>query len=80
MSEKQSDREIWARDEVQSPCVNICMIHPRAQICTGCLRSLEEIASWSSLSNAERARLLRELPTRAAQLKKRRGGRRGRVE
>ena len=67
--------DIWSRDEVQSPCVKICVVHPAERICTGCLRSLDEIAAWSRMSNAERAALIEELPGRAGRLKQRRGGR-----
>ena len=71
--------EIWNRDEVQSPCVKICVVHPVERICTGCLRSLDEIASWGRMSNAERAALMEELPSRESRLKKRRGGRAARI-
>ena len=71
--------EIWQRDEVQSPCVKICVVHPAERICTGCLRTMDEIAAWSRMSNADRAALVAELPDRADRLKKRRGGRKARV-
>lgn len=67
--------EIWKRDEVESPCVKICIIHPDARLCTGCLRSLDEIAQWSRMSADERRRIMDELPGRAPMLIKRRGGR-----
>ncbi|MEP3347644.1 MAG: DUF1289 domain-containing protein [Litoreibacter sp.] len=71
--------DIWKRDEVQSPCINICVVHPAERICTGCLRSIEEIGAWGRMSNEERAELLEELPSRASRLKKRRGGRKSRI-
>ncbi|NNK78717.1 MAG: DUF1289 domain-containing protein [Litoreibacter sp.] len=69
------DDAIWTREEVQSPCVKICVVHPAERICTGCLRTIDEIGAWSRMGNAERAALLEELPARADLLKKRRGGR-----
>lgn len=66
---------IWKRDEVESPCVKICVIHPEARLCTGCLRSLDEIAGWSRMSAVERRAIMDALPSRAPQLQKRRGGR-----
>lgn len=72
--------EIWSREEVESPCIKICVVHPAERICTGCLRSLDEIAQWSKMSNTERAALVAELPDRAGRLKKRRGGRKARLE
>lgn len=71
--------EIWKRQEIESPCVKICVVHPEARICTGCYRSIEEIAGWSRLSNEDRAEIIQELPKRAGQLTKRRGGRSARV-
>ncbi|ATF18091.1 DUF1289 domain-containing protein [Phaeobacter gallaeciensis] len=71
--------EVWKRDEVQSPCIQICVVHPEARICTGCYRSIAEITRWSKMSNAERAELLETLPDRAKELTKRRGGRNARL-
>jgi len=67
--------EVWKRDEVQSPCINICVVHPEARICTGCLRSIDEISQWSRMSDDARREVLADLPERADLLKKRRGGR-----
>ena len=67
--------EIWQRDDIASPCVNICVVHPDSGICVGCYRTLDEIAGWSGMSEDERADLTANLPDRAPQLKKRRGGR-----
>lgn len=72
--------EVWRRDEVDSPCIQVCLIHPDAKICAGCFRTAEEIASWSRMSNDERRALKLALPGRASQIKKRRGGRRRRIE
>lgn len=71
--------EVWKRDEVQSPCIKVCVIHPESRICTGCLRSIEEISMWSKMSNAERSAVLADLPTRTGQITKRRGGRAARL-
>lgn len=77
---KSNGKEVWQRDEIQSPCVNICVVHPEARICTGCYRSIDEITQWSKLSNAERLEVMQELPSRAANLTKRRGGRAARLK
>lgn len=70
--------KIWRRDEVESPCVKICLVHPEERICTGCLRTLEEIAGWGRMTPEARRAVMAELPSRAGRLKKRRGGRAGR--
>ena len=72
--------DLWNRDEVESPCVKICVVHPTERICTGCLRSMDEIAAWSRMSNDERRALKEELLARAERFKKRRGGRAARLK
>lgn len=67
--------DIWKRNEVDSPCVNICIVHPQANICTGCFRTIDEISSWSNMSETERKGIIKELPNRSSKLKVRRGGR-----
>ncbi len=71
---------IWKRDEIQSPCVKLCAIHPDTGLCTGCARSLDEITSWSKMSDAERNHIIAVLATREAAPQKRRGGRAARVQ
>lgn len=66
---------IWQRDEIESPCIQICVMHPDEKICTGCYRSIEEITRWSQLPTQERSEIMQALPNRAKSLKKRRGGR-----
>ena len=70
--------QIWRRDEIESPCVKLCAIHPAAGICVGCHRTRDEIAAWGAMSPAARRAVMAELPARGGQLKERRGGRAGR--
>jgi len=72
--------EVWKRDEVQSPCVNICVIHPEARLCTGCYRSMDEISRWSVMDDRERAAIMAELEGRKPLVVKRRGGRAARLK
>jgi predicted Fe-S protein YdhL (DUF1289 family) len=71
--------DIWQRQEVESPCVKVCVIHPAERICVGCFRSVEEIAAWGTMPTDERRRIMADLPARAARLAKRRGGRAART-
>jgi predicted Fe-S protein YdhL (DUF1289 family) len=73
-------KPVWKRNEIDSPCVEICVVHPRERICTGCYRTIDEITAWSKMEPEERQRIMAELPTRAPQLKKRRGGRYARLQ
>jgi len=72
--------DVWTRDEIASPCVKLCVVHPEARICVGCHRSIDEISRWSRLTHAERAAVMAELPGRAPLLAKRRGGRTARLD
>lgn len=72
--------DVWARDEIESPCIKICMIHPEAKICVGCHRTGEEIMIWSKLSPLARRAVMDELPARKSQLPGRRGGRAARTK
>jgi hypothetical protein len=38
-----------------SPCVQICQVHQPSQTCQGCGRTLDEIACWSQMTEAEKA-------------------------
>ena len=67
--------EVWKRDEIESPCVKVCVVHPEARLCTGCLRSVDEITRWSRMTPEDRRAVIAELPGRAGLLTKRRGGR-----
>ncbi|MDE2912656.1 MAG: DUF1289 domain-containing protein [Paracoccaceae bacterium] len=68
----------WRRDEPDSPCVRVCLLHPEAGICLGCHRTSEEINGWNDFSAEARSAILADLPGRAGRLKGRRRGGRGR--
>jgi predicted Fe-S protein YdhL (DUF1289 family) len=53
--------------EVPSPCVQICIIEPSDGLCVGCARTLDEIATWGSMSNEARRALMQRLPSRRNQ-------------
>jgi uncharacterized protein len=49
---------------IESPCTRVCVMHPTANLCIGCGRSLHEIARWIDFDAAERARIMAQLPAR----------------
>ena len=49
---------------MKSPCNKICRMDARHGVCVGCCRTLEEIGRWSELGDAQRERILAELPER----------------
>ncbi|MDA0721583.1 MAG: DUF1289 domain-containing protein [Proteobacteria bacterium] len=70
---------IWKRAEIDSPCIKICVIQPETRLCTGCLRTIDEISAWSRMTPDARMQVMAELPARKGLVAKRRGGRAGRV-
>ncbi len=71
--------DIWKRDEIASPCIKICVIQPETRLCTGCLRTIDEITQWGRMGHDDRAKVMAALPLRAPLLQKRKGGRAGRL-
>jgi uncharacterized protein len=54
---------------VSTPCIKICTMDPRAGICAGCGRTLEEIARWGGMTESERLRVMQLLPARLEKAK-----------
>ena len=52
---------------MDTPCVKICTLDHGSGVCLGCGRTIEEIARWSGMGEAERARIMAELPLREEQ-------------
>jgi predicted Fe-S protein YdhL (DUF1289 family) len=46
---------------VQSPCIKLCVMDAASGLCTGCGRTLDEIARWGTMTEAERAKILTDL-------------------
>ncbi|MBK8183884.1 MAG: DUF1289 domain-containing protein [Candidatus Competibacteraceae bacterium] len=55
-------------DDPPSPCIGICVINPQTQLCDGCLRTLDEIASWWDYNPAQKQAVLGKLESRLAHL------------
>jgi predicted Fe-S protein YdhL (DUF1289 family) len=49
-----------------SPCIDVCRMNPQTGLCEGCLRTLDEIAAWSTLSPEQKRAVLAQLPSRRA--------------
>lgn len=49
-----------------SPCVKVCTLDATKSWCTGCHRTLGEIAGWRAMSLAERQAVLRAIEVRQA--------------
>ncbi|MFI4988728.1 MAG: DUF1289 domain-containing protein [Alphaproteobacteria bacterium] len=48
-----------------SPCIGICRLDAASGLCTGCRRTIAEIAAWPGLQPCERTAILGRLAGRA---------------
>jgi hypothetical protein len=51
---------------VPSPCINVCRLDAQRRWCTGCWRSLDEIAAWARMDDARKWAVVQQLPLRRA--------------
>jgi len=49
---------------IKTPCIKVCVVDGESGLCLGCYRKLNEVAAWGRLTDAERDRILAELPDR----------------
>ncbi len=61
-----------ARASVPSPCISVCRMDPATGWCEGCLRTIDEIAAWSSLDDEAKRAVWERLPQRREALAERR--------
>jgi uncharacterized protein len=50
----------------ETPCIAVCLINPKSDLCLGCGRTLPEIARWHRMESAERLAVMAKLPRRMA--------------
>lgn len=48
-----------------SPCIHVCVMDRDRRYCTGCRRTLDEIAHWWSLRDDQKRAVLAALPARS---------------
>lgn len=53
---------------VPSPCISLCEMAPDTGLCRGCLRTIDEIISWSSASENDKRAVWAEIRRREQQL------------
>jgi uncharacterized protein len=51
----------------ETPCIAVCMMDPRTNLCFGCGRTLPEIARWHRMDSAERQAVMAELGSRMSE-------------
>ena len=57
-------KERGLSSKMLSPCVSICKMDTKNNACVGCFRTRAEIASWSSMSEADQLELMKILSQR----------------
>jgi predicted Fe-S protein YdhL (DUF1289 family) len=61
-----SDLDISSRPAppVASPCISVCRMDPRTQLCEGCARTIDEIANWSRYSDTDKQAVWQRIAAR----------------
>ena len=54
--------------DVASPCIDVCRMDARTGLCEGCLRTLDEIAAWGTLTESMKREVLAAIEVRRAAL------------
>lgn len=52
---------------IPSPCVSVCRMHAPTGWCEGCMRTIDEIAAWSTMTDMEKRMVWKQLPGRRDQ-------------
>ena len=52
------------RRMIESPCIKVCTLDPKGEVCLGCFRTLAEIGRWAAMSDRERTEVIARLEGR----------------
>ena len=53
---------------IATPCIKVCYMDEPSGLCLGCFRTLAEVAGWQKLNDAERSRIMTQLPSRRGRI------------
>jgi predicted Fe-S protein YdhL (DUF1289 family) len=67
MSQSGGSADVPVGPGVASPCISVCRMNSQTGLCEGCLRTLGEIAAWSTMADDDKRRVWALLPQRRAQ-------------
>jgi len=62
-------KPVTASGAVPSPCISVCAMDAASGLCTGCLRTLDEIAAWSVMDDDAKRAVLAAASTRRGSLR-----------
>ncbi len=54
---------------IATPCIKVCVVDGESGLCLGCFRSLQEVAAWQKLTEADRSSIMAELPSRRSRIR-----------
>ena len=54
---------------ITTPCIKVCVVDGESGLCLGCYRSLQEVAAWQKLTEADRSSIMAELPARRSRIR-----------
>ena len=57
-------------ETLPSPCISVCRMDAASGLCEGCLRTLDEIASWGMLGNQDKRAVWALIEQRALRTEK----------
>ena len=60
-------RELDAAPLAPSPCISVCRMDAVTGLCEGCFRTLDEIAAWGMMADADKRAVWQQLVRRAQQ-------------
>jgi predicted Fe-S protein YdhL (DUF1289 family) len=55
-----------AAGALPSPCINVCRMNGQRGLCEGCSRTLDEIAGWAAMSEADKRAVWQSIDERRA--------------
>ena len=64
MKSRSGINRLTASDAIPSPCVGLCEMNPKTDLCLGCYRTIGEITDWNCLEDAEKSKILEKLESR----------------
>lgn len=54
---------------IKTPCVKVCVVDGESGFCMGCYRTLQEVATWARIPEAERDAIMSELRSRRSRIR-----------
>ena len=58
-------RQLAAHQALPSPCISVCRMDAASGLCEGCLRTLDEIATWATMDDPGRRAVWLKIEERA---------------